>query len=305
MNAIALRAGVCGARLCVVTVIGRATAESADQRTSFDRWLQGAHTSAHARRTAERDAAFLLPHLRRLRDASPGGLRLLDAGCGPGSITIGLAGVVAPGAAVGIDASPHAVAEARAAAAARGCANVTFELADIYALPFPDDAFDAVFSHAVMQHLAEPVRALRELRRVLRPGGVVAVADADHDGSIMAPEDARIDTSQELLRRLREHGGGGDPRVGKRLRSLLHDAGFARCEATASAAFEGAETSARMTGEFWANYLASPELVEHAVALGLATSAELTAMASAWREWGAHPGAFWARFWCEAIGWAE
>ncbi|MDP9237131.1 MAG: methyltransferase domain-containing protein [Chloroflexota bacterium] len=269
-----------------------------DTRSAFEQWLRRAHSPAHARRTAARNAAFLLPHLRP-------GMRLLDGGCGPGSITIGLAEAVAPGEVIGIDASTAAIDDARAAAPSKSCSNIRFEVADVYALPYDDASFDAVFSHAVMQHLREPARALRELRRVLRPGGIIGVADADHDGSIIAPSDPRIDASMQLLRRLREAGGGGDPRVGKHLRSLLHEAGFARCEATATAGYEGAAVPARMTGEFWARYFESPQLISRATELGLADRDGIADMASAWRAWGQHPGAFWARFACEAIACAD
>ena len=70
-------------------------------------------------------------------------MRLLDVGCGPGSITLGLAEAVAPGEVVGVDLQPAQVEQARALAAERGVANVRFEVASAYALPFPDAAFDA------------------------------------------------------------------------------------------------------------------------------------------------------------------
>jgi len=66
---------------------------------------------------------------------------------------------------------------------------------------------------------------------------------------------------------------------------------------------DGARESAARTGEFWAGYFESPPLVAHVVALGLATGDELSAMSEAWRAWGGDAGAFWARFWCQAVGW--
>jgi SAM-dependent methyltransferase len=125
-----------------------------------------------ATRTASHAAGFFLPYLRP-------GMRVLDVGCGPGSITLGLAEAVAPGAVVGIDLQPAQVEQARAFAATRGVTNVRYEVADLYALPFPDVAFDAAFAHTVVIGLREPVRALAELRRVLRPGGLVGVRDPD------------------------------------------------------------------------------------------------------------------------------
>ncbi len=276
---------------------------------AYERWLRPAHSPAHARRTAQRNAAFLLPHLRP-------GMRLLDAGCGPGSITIGLAEAIPPlhgeqaGEATGIDASPGAIDAARALAAERGAANVRFEVADVHALPFADATFDAAFCHALLQHLADPPAALREMRRVLKPGGVIGVADADHDGFVMWPRDPLIERSFAMLESLRAGGGwsnpgagGGDPRVGKRLRALLHDAGFTRSIGSATAGHDGTSDATRLAGDWQARYLEAPPLIEHAVAPGLATADEIAAMAAAWRAWGANPGAFRAAFWCEAVAW--
>ena len=148
----------------------------------YEAWLRQVHRPAQARRTAERSAAFLLPHLHP-------GVRLLDAGCGPGVITLGLAEAVATGEAIGIDTSPEAIASACATASSLGRRDVRFLTADVTALPFADASFDAVFCHAVLQHLRDPLSALREFRRVLSPGGVIGVADADIDGSIIAPSD--------------------------------------------------------------------------------------------------------------------
>ena len=80
-------------------------------------------------------------------------MRVLDAGCGPGTITVGLARAVAPAEVVGIDAELGVLARARGLAAAQAVENVTFRPADVYALPFPDDYFDAVFAHTLLEHL--------------------------------------------------------------------------------------------------------------------------------------------------------
>jgi ubiquinone/menaquinone biosynthesis C-methylase UbiE len=268
------------------------------QQTDFDRWLRGAHTPAHARRTAQANAAFLLPHLRP-------GMRLLDCGCGPGSITIGLAQAVAPGETVGIDASPDAIEAARTLGAAQSCDNVRFEVADVCALPFDDASFDAVFSHAVLQHLPDPLAAVREMRRVLAPGGIAALADADHDGSVIYPDDPLLLRTFEILRELRLRSGGGDPRVGKRLRALLHQAGFTKTQGFAVANCDATSESTARTGAWWASYTESPQMAERATSLAVSDARELSGIAAAWRAWAAHPGAYWATFWCQALGWAE
>ena len=149
-----------------------------------------------AARSAEREAAFLLPHLRP-------GMRLLDAGCGPGTITLGLAAAVAPGEVVGLELSPAMVEQARALAAERGVANVRFEVGDVQALPFPDASFDAAFESAVLEHVPDPARAVAELRRVLRPGGVVGLRDGDWGAGgapVLEPPDPLVAEAYALVR---------------------------------------------------------------------------------------------------------
>ena len=149
-------------------------------------------------RTAAQQAAFFLPHLLP-------GMQLLDVGCGPGTITVGLAKEVAPGDVVGTDLQPTQVEQARAVAAERGIANVRFEVGDAYRLPFPDRSFDAVFAHAVLMHLREPVRALAEMWRVLRPGGIVGVRDPDLGGEIFTPATLLQEERHALGRRVGQH----------------------------------------------------------------------------------------------------
>src|SRR5262245_35558625 len=169
-----------------------------------------AFEAALAARTASKDAAFLMPHLRS-------GMQLLDVGCGPGSITLGLAGVVGPGVVVGIDVDPTQVEQARARSLERGVTNVRFEVADLYRMAFPDGSFDAAFARTVIMGLREPVRALVELRRVLRPDGMAGLRDPDLGTEIIAPTTPLLDQRRTLLLRVREHNGG-DPFAGRRLR---------------------------------------------------------------------------------------
>ena len=122
-----------------------------------------AYDAILAQRSAGREAAFFVPHLRA-------GMRLLDCGCGPGTITVGLAGIIAPGRLAAVDASPDEVATASAALSEAGYDNAHVEVADVQELPFEDDAFDALYSQAVIDYLVDPLVALREFRRVLRPG---------------------------------------------------------------------------------------------------------------------------------------
>src|SRR5919198_863524 len=133
-------------------------------------YTHGHHESvlrSHQWRTAANSAAHLLPYLEP-------GQALLDVGCGPGTITADLADLVAPGRVTAVDPAPAALAEATAYLAGRGVANVTLTSQDIHALGFADDSFDVVHAHQVLQHVADPVAALRELRRGCPPRGVGA-----------------------------------------------------------------------------------------------------------------------------------
>ncbi len=161
----------------------------------------------HRQRSAASEAAFFLPHLRP-------GMRLLDVGCGPGSITAGLAEVVAPGEVVGVDLSAEVLAEAGRLAAERRLTNLRFEAASVYDLPFPAASFDAVFAHTLLEHVHDPAAALLEMRRVLRPGGVVGVRDADWASGIFWPRDVLMDLAYDLYARVWTHNGG-HPNLGR------------------------------------------------------------------------------------------
>ena len=118
-------------------------------------YTHGHHESvlrSHKWRTAENSAAYLLPHLAA-------DTRILDVGCGPGTITVDLADLVPLGHVTGIDADAGIVEQARATGDGRP--NLDFTTGDVYALDYPDASFDVVHAHQVLQHLSDPVRALR------------------------------------------------------------------------------------------------------------------------------------------------
>src|SRR6202451_3339971 len=174
-------------------------------------YLHGHHDSvlrSHRWRTAENSAAYLLPWL------TPAA-HLLDVGCGPGTITVDLAGRVPAGRVTGIDAAAEALADARAEAARRDQRNITFDVGDVRQLGFDDASFDIVHAHQVLQHLADPVSALAEMRRVCRPGGVVAARDGDYGGFLWFPEDPELAEWRALYQRVARAVGGG-PAAGRR-----------------------------------------------------------------------------------------
>jgi SAM-dependent methyltransferase len=259
-------------------------------------YSQGANAAFEAEmaaRSAARDAAFLLPHLRP-------GMRLLDAGCGPGSITLGLAEIVAPGETIGIDMQSAQVEQARALAAARS-AGARFQVGDIYALPFPDACFDAVFANGVLMHLSEPLRALAELRRVLRPDGIAGVRDPDFGTSIYTPSTPLLERWLDLRIRVRRHNGG-DPFVSRRYRQLLLEAGFAQSAASASIDCAGSPAQTARHAAFLTAQLQG--FARTAVAQGWMDAGAIAETAAEIDAWARLPGAFCATTWCQALGWA-
>jgi ubiquinone/menaquinone biosynthesis C-methylase UbiE len=252
-----------------------------------------------ARRTGEA-ATFLAPHLRA-------GMRLIDCGCGPGSITIDLAQAVAPGEAIGIDLRENAVTHARTLARERGIANVAFQVANVFQLPYVDGSFDAAFACAVLQHLATPLAALKEIRRVLKPGGVVGIVDGSSPITFRYPTNQLLE-AWDKLRELQREYNTGRPSDTLQLRALLREAGFVRTRASGNLATEAGPPagSTEDTCRVAQNHLIRLHgvLGELAVAQGWATREELKQMAEALIAWGEAPDAFYARPGFTAIGWA-
>jgi SAM-dependent methyltransferase len=251
-----------------------------------------------AQRTGEA-AAFLAPYLRA-------GMRLLDCGCGPGSITVDLARTVAPGEVIGIDLREDALAHGRALALERGIANLTFEAASVYQLPYPDGAFNAAFACAVLQHLAAPIAALKEMRRVLTPGGVIGIVDGSATITFRYPTNSLLDKWDRLRALEREHNAGR-PSDALRLRALLREAGFARTQASGDMVTEAGPPagSLKETRRVAQNHLIRLRgvLGELAIAQGWTTKQELEQIADALITWGEAADAFYARPVFMAIGW--
>ncbi|MDT0266411.1 methyltransferase domain-containing protein [Streptomyces sp. DSM 44915] len=245
-------------------------------------YVHGHHDSvlrSHRWRTAENSAAYLLPELRPR-------LALLDIGCGPGTLTADLAERVAPGPVTAVDHAPGILPAARAEAAARGLTRVRFATADAHALDFADDSFDVVHAHQVLQHLADPVGALAEMRRVCRPGGVVAVRDADYGGMTWFPESRGLSTWRDRYRAVAA-ASGGEPDAGRRLLSWARAAGFSSISATASVWCFADEGDRAWWSGLWAERTEASTFAELATAGGHASTAELAESAAAWRSWGA------------------
>lgn len=237
-------------------------------------------------RTVDNSAAYLAPELRP-------GLDVLDVGCGPGTITVDLARRVAPGTVVGIDPSGSVVEQARENAAAAGAANVAFERGDVFALAADAATYDVVHAHQVLFHLTDPVAALREMLRVVRPGGVVAARDSDYAGAMWWPADPRLDRWLEVYRAV-ARGNGAEPDGGRRLMAWAHAAGAADVTPSASIWCHSTPAERAWWGGMWADRILDSRIAEQAVAGGHATRSELQDISAAWREWADHPDGWFA-----------
>ena len=249
---------------------------------SQDTYLHGHHDSvlrSHRWRTPASSAGYLLAHL-------PSGGNVLDIGCGPGTITAGLAALLPEGRVVGIDAAGDVLVQARAEARRQGAGNASFEVGDVYHLAFADASFDVVHAHQVLQHLSDPIAALAEMGRVCRDGGVVAARDSDYGGMIWFPQDEELAEWRLLYQRV-ARALRGEPDAGRRLLSWAQAAGFDRIEASASAWCYTGPQDRQWWGRLWAERLTDSSFGDRAVEHALATRADLRRLADAWLRWSA------------------
>ena len=247
-----------------------------------------------SRRSAATHAAHLLPHLKS-------GSRVLDFGCGPGSISVGIAKAVEPGELHGIDAEESQVDMARAAAAAAGQDNAAFHVGDVTDLPFEDDWFDVAHCHAVLNHIPETQASLAEVKRVLKPGGIISSRESILAALFFEPDpgdlDAAVSTAGELLR-----VNGGHPQMGKQLKSAFGEAGFSNIQSTASFETYGTTPEVELFHSTVRGWLFSPDVIESIINHGLATQEQFDGWIRSLDQWRDHPGAFAGYAWGKAIG---
>lgn len=254
---------------------------------SREHYTHGHHESvlrSHSWRTIANSAAYLAPHL------TPGAL-VLDVGCGPGTITAEFADRVWPAGSVkGIDASDDVVA---LASDAHRRPNLSFTVGDVYAIEVEDDTYDIVHAHQVLQHLVDPVAALREMRRVCRPGGIVAARDADYRAMTWYPSSPELDQWLELQDTI-TRSNGGEPDAGRLMLAWAHQAGFPDVTPSASVWCFATPAERAWWAGLWADRVTRSHLAEQAEVGGHASRDELARMADAWRAWASDADAWFA-----------
>ncbi|WP_205683994.1 class I SAM-dependent methyltransferase [Cryobacterium aureum] len=243
-------------------------------------YTHGYHDSvlrSHRSRTAENSAAYLLPLLKPTD-------HLLDIGAGAGTITADLAGLVARVTATEIGTDELDLT--RVTANERGVTNIDFSPANIHALEFDNATFNVAHAHQVLQHVADPVQALREMARVTKPGGIVAVRDSDYAGFCWWPQIPALDTWLELYRAA-ARANGGEPDAGRRLLSWAHAAGLEEVTATSSTWCYSTPAERAWWGGMWADRILDSAIAGQLIESGLATSEDLQEISDAWKEWAA------------------
>ncbi len=240
---------------------------------------------SHEVRTAQNSAAYLLDHLRP-------GMDLLDVGCGPGTITVDLARRVAPGRVVGTDLSADVLQAARRRAADAGV-RVEFRRADLYGSDLGEAAYDVVHAHQVLQHVPDPVGALRQMRHCCRTGGVVAARDADYAAMFWYPLLRELERWRELYRTVARQNGG-EPDAGRRMSAWARAAGFTDVAVTSSVWTYATAAERDWWGGMWAERITGSAITGQILDRGLATQAELQEISAAWRRWAADPDGYFA-----------
>ncbi|WP_203338049.1 class I SAM-dependent methyltransferase [Nocardioides limicola] len=241
-------------------------------------YTHGHHESvlrSHRWRTAENSAAYLLPHL------GPGD-SLLDVGAGPGTISADLAQRV--GQVTATEVGDNELALSRATVHERGVTNVEFAVADVHNLSFPDDSFDVTHAHQVLQHVGDPVQALREMARVTRPGGIVAARDSDYHAFCWWPRLPELDEWMRLYQAA-ARANGGEPDAGRRMLSWARAAGLTEVTASSSTWCFATPEDREWWGGMWSDRILESVMAQQLVDTGLATSAELRRISAAWRAW--------------------
>ena len=254
--------------------------------------------SSHTSRTASNCAFYLVPHLTTTST-------IRDVGCGPGTITCDLAAIATSGKVIGLDTSSSVTDTARETASSRQLTNVSFQVGNVHSLPFEDDSFDVVHAHMTFVHLPNPEHAFAEVRRVCKPGGVVAIRECDWDSLTIYPETAPLrkwrDATADVLA-----ADGAEANAGRMLRTWATAVGFDRkkVEVGATAITYATEELAKWWGEMHAQRLKDEGGISlKMVQKGVATEEEIEEMAGAWLNWSKDELALWALMTVHVLCW--
>ena len=245
------------------------------------------------RATAETSAAHLLPSL------SPG-LHLLDFGCGPGNMSVGLAKAVAPGEMHGVDMDESLIETARSLAAERGQDNAVFHVGDVTDLQFEDGFFDVAHCRNVLMHVPDTAAVLSEVKRVLKPGGIIACREMICESAFTHPDFGILRRSWDMFEDLVQ-ADEGHPQMGKDMKSHILKAGFTDLRINASFSVYNSPEAIVYIHNLIIRWLLSSEATEAAIKYGASSEELVNDLKVAYDRWKEHPGALFAFAYGEAI----
>lgn len=238
-------------------------------------------------------AGFMLSYLKS-------DMKLLDCGCGPGTITVQFASHLDHGQVTGIDANETHVKIATNNAKKKQLTNIDFVHGNLYSIPFPDNTFDAAFAHTVICNLHDPVAALKEMKRVVKPGGIIAAREPDYYSSIIYPEDQRIFRGLGALAQAQT--GYSDSTIGRKLRQVFHDAGLGNNQVSASCDYYSSKSELEKIAHYLQSQVIAPDVYESILSNKFASKEQIHDFCRGLDEMTTHPGAMYVYTLIELIG---
>ncbi|KUJ06554.1 ubiE/COQ5 methyltransferase [Mollisia scopiformis] len=234
--------------------------------------------ATHSWRTARNSIPYLIPHLKS-------NFKILDIGCGPGTITTDLAKLVPEGHVTGVEYKPEPLENARALAAEQGVTNIDFQVADIHNLPFENGSFDVVHVHQVLQHIRDPVEGLREMKRVAKKGGIVACRESAD--MTWYPQSEGLTKWKQLYMRVAK-ARGSNPHPGSRIHVWAKEAGFKAEDVKCSVGtwLYASKDEIEYWSGIWPKRTLESSFRDFAIEGGHCKQEDLRDIADAWRQWG-------------------
>ena len=251
-------------------------------------YTNGHHESvlqSHKWRTVENSAQFLVKYLK------PDSF-LLDAGCGPGNISAGVSELLPNGKVIGMDFSTAIIEQAKSEFTPSKYKNLEFQQGDIYHLDLADNTFDIIYTHQVIQHLMNPVDALKELRRVLKPGGIIAVREADNHAFTWYPQLPELDRWRNLYREVTQHNGA-ESNGGRFLKAWVMQAGLQVSDVSCTTWVFSNDRDRNWWGGLWSKRILESDFAKQALAYDLSNVAELEELSEAFLRWAKDPSGIW------------
>ena len=246
------------------------------------------------RRSMETHAGYLLPYLKP-------GLRVLDFGCGPGTITVVWPGRWTPERFMVLIWKSRRSNWPEPPPPRGGHDNAVFHVGDVTSLPFEDNFFDVAHCHAVLMHVPNTEATLSEVKRVLKPGGIIASREVVVASSFAEPSTDTLRSGWTVFGNLIT-ANGGHPQMGRELKNWFVEAGFTDVRAGASFDVFSAPEDVVFLHGFIMDWFFMPRVIEAATAYGLATHEQFEEWRAALEEWKGHAGAVGAIAFGEAIG---